>query len=722
MAGRGYNITPRGAWWPLDGARDEAQHIDVRDDGVWKSAKVVWTCRAGTWWPVWSTYAAPVTNVVATVDESNWEVVLTWDPPEHPIGTGYIVRRPDGSVVRTIYNLRQRRTVDRAPVPIDGAYTVQTILQSLRSEKVPSNSVLLDTDPAGLAYKVMDSGTSAQSVVLVWSNPPKAPTAWRVYASIENDAGGFDPFRLIGETVGGATRFVTRDASVMARDSHWMLVPVVGSTEGTFDPNDPTSRPSVLAQVPATPPTSITVDVPPAPAPGNKAEAYFVVRWTPPPGGGVNQYRLEWRPQGYTYWSLISQDNTTVSRRILWFAGQSSEFRVRSVDPNGDSEWVEAVRAWLPNDAPPAPPESVSLIRTDRIGELRLTWSRPSSGSVTGYWVQFSHDGTNWVSAPNNANPNYYTFAGDRGPRWMRVASLAETGPSVPVARSATPIWDTTPPGAATITSFKPESSFGRLVVRATMPNDADLDAYAIDAYDPIAGRGWRVKNWTPVRPGFPIEPFAIGTFPAGKTMHVRILTRDKASHETASPYATYTVTASPMVINAVWSRSWRNTSGGEWDPSANGDVYQGYYTSSHGPYRGCFGYGTAPSSRLRAANSSLDARLTVVSATVRLHRRGCGVNTAGTLTVGVHNIVSDPGRRTNAAAPSFDSLTDIPGLTYGEVRDVQLPAAVTAMLCSPSNEWNGIGLFKPGGTPYVCLYGTDDNPANGQLKIYHLG
>ena len=104
-------------------------------------------------------------------------------------------------------------------------------------------------------------------------------------------------------------------------------------------------------------------------------------------------------------------------------------------------------------------PTNVAVAATTTIGELKLTYSAPSSGSVTGYEVQ-AYNGS-WVAASSNNSGATYKFSGS-GSKSMHVRAKSAGGNSAYVAKSATPLW-TAAPNAPTGLTAAATSTVGQL-------------------------------------------------------------------------------------------------------------------------------------------------------------------------------------------------------------------------------------------------------------------
>jgi len=123
-------------------------------------------------------------------------------------------------------------------------------------------------------------------------------------------------------------------------------------------------------------------------------------------------------------------------------------------------------------------PTNVAVAATTTIGELKLTYSAPSSGSVTGYTVQA--DNGSWVAASSNNSGATYTFTGS-GSKSMRVLAKSAGGNSAYVTKSATPLW-TAAPNVPKSVSIAATTTVGQLKLTWSAPS-ADSTHSAASTY-----------------------------------------------------------------------------------------------------------------------------------------------------------------------------------------------------------------------------------------------
>lgn len=384
---------------------------------------------------------------------------------------------------------------------------------------------------------------------------------------------------------------------------------------------------------------------------------------------------------------------------------------------------VENVPAMVPTSVAltvPSPPPVQRVV---------LTWAAPASGVWTGFEVQKNVGGAGWVAHATVGSAVFTsTLDGVSTSVQMRVRALALGGASSYVTVGpVTPIVDVTPPANATITSWKPESSYGRMVVRATMPADADLADYMVEVNN---GSGWTTAvAWTATTPGATIATNVL-TASAGQTVQVRISVRDAIPNaQTGSGVSYGPLVASPIVVDATEGRTYR---GGAWRTVGSGIQMGG---TSSGENAGCWFYGET----LRnAAIGKL-----IVSATLDYWRQdGAGACSALAPQFLTHNLATPVGTllvndNGDSAAARTGDLVKMPPPTCasGSITggSLAMPAGFLAALAAGSvrglTAYHDLCAMWQGGITYCyMLFGdaavSGGSPAkvSGRVTINHLG
>lgn len=155
-------------------------------------------------------------------------------------------------------------------------------------------------------------------------------------------------------------------------------------------------------------------------------------------------------------------------------AGQVNSYKVRAIVAGTPGPYSDEAVVSVPADVP----TNVVVAATSTIGELKLTYSAPSSGSVTGYTVQ-AEDGS-WVAASSNNSGATYTFTGS-GSKSMRVRAKSDGGNSAWVTKSVSPLW-TAKPNVPRSVSVAATSTVGQLKLSWSAPT-ADSTHSAATTY-----------------------------------------------------------------------------------------------------------------------------------------------------------------------------------------------------------------------------------------------
>ena len=136
----------------------------------------------------------------------------------------------------------------------------------------------------------------------------------------------------------------------------------------------------------------------------------ILLTWTAPESGIVASYEVEYGITGST-----TPETSSVDAPATLFVHQSPqgdtqhEYRVRSVNQAGNSEWSGAVRAM--RVVPPPPPTDVTtMISGD---DLLVSWTAPASGIIGRYEVEHRELGLEtWTREPVAADSTSYTHTG----------------------------------------------------------------------------------------------------------------------------------------------------------------------------------------------------------------------------------------------------------------------------------------------------------------------
>lgn len=558
--------------------------------------------------------------------------------------------------------------------------------------------VLVFATTPGTPSSVTASYSSTDGTVTVaWSSPVAADS--------------FVVKRSDGSTVGtvGASHTSIVDTAPRALTGAYTVTAMLGADAGT-----PASSSSLAL---ANPPQSPTATV---------SGSTVVVGWLPPTyGQPATSYRIE--RNGSTV--------ATVSRTLTTWTDTNppvGTVATYSVVPVFGS--TSGASASDTESVPAAVPTSVALAAVGS-NTLRVSWAHPS-GSRTGYEVE--RYVSSWAAhatlgSTSTSSDWTTTVAGS-----MRVRTLSAGGASAWVQVGPVAPNDTTAPGAATLTSWKPESSYGRLVVRATMPSDSDLASYRVKI-SVDSGTEYVAQDWTTTTPGATVATSPL-TGSAGHSYRVKVETRDASGNTAASSTLTYALVASPIVIRNEWPLQstwmkpysdpdngyWRDDWWRTWQEMATGG------SVGVGNNIGCWFYGTEIAEQLGGGR-------TLTNITIDYWRENeAGLYAAVQPLFWLHDL-TDPYDEVEptlydggvAEAARLGAGVNRTGTTTATW---SLPAAWIPILQAGS--WKGIAISRTGGADmgdgtdayYMHLeeggwnYGGNPPVTHGVLKAYHLG
>ena len=187
----------------------------------------------------------------------------------------------------------------------------------------------------------------------------------------------------------------------------------------------------------------------------------------------------------------------------------------------------------------------------------------------------------------------------------MRVRTLSDGAGSAYVTATATPTWDSTPPAVPTITSWKPEASYGRMVLRFTT-SSSDNYQYRIT----ILTNGFPSYGaWTSVGNSQSVVSVA-GTFSEGQIASCSVEVRDQYYNTSAAVGGDYTIKAYQQTIVSTSSGNFRQ---GSWNAyTGNSRPYQGYFSNPSFIYTGLYFFGTNAIYNAIQATSTFGGTVTV--------------------------------------------------------------------------------------------------------------
>ena len=236
-------------------------------------------------------------------------------------------------------------------------------------------------------------------------------------------------------------------------------------------------------------------------------------------------------PAGQTNWTDTSPN-----------IGAVNTYKVRAVIGALSSAWTGAESVSFPANVP----TNVVVAATTTIGQLKLTYSAPSSGSVTGYQVQANNG--SWVAASSDNSGATYTFTGS-GSKSMRVLAKSAGGNSAYVTKSVSPLW-TAKPNVPRSVSVAATSTVGQLKLTWSAPT-ADSTHSAATTYQ--VQTSTNNSSWTTVS-GNKTSPYthSFGSSGSGaRYMRVRATNTAGSSgyvSKTGTPLWAYPAPSAPSV------------------------------------------------------------------------------------------------------------------------------------------------------------------------------
>ena len=554
------------------------------------------------------------------------------------------------------------------------------------------SSVAAGTFPKAPVANVSNEGVDSD-VKVTWDDVPQA-TSYHVY--------NVDGTAVTG--AGGTTATVFTDTNPQDGKAGYK---VKANLPGDYGSTESTSNELTLAQAPS----SLT---------GSQSGQKVTLSWSNANVGSHDQIQVV---RGGASLAYLSRGATSYTDDPAP-PGASSAYKVRAVISGNHGPYSNTVNVC----STPNVPTSVTLAATTTIGQLKLSWADPS-GSYDGYETQYKDDDGTWKANNDGTSPAYHTWSNPAsGSRSMRVRTLSACGGSAWVTKSATPGWDTTPPSHPLITSYKPETSWGRMVLRFGV-TDLSTAAYRVWRQDPDMGTIGTPGSW--VNAGTGNHTVVVGAPSDGKPHAyngVWLQVKDSWGNESnrTGCFADYDLVASPTVIEPVGSTHWTQNYYGANTTHPNrpfsgisgaGDVHYGY-----------FFYNNRIRNAVTATATHGNRSVTGMKFLSWRVDNACGPNTWVPVSVGTHSLKVDP--RPNwpspqyAASPSaINSRIAIGNANWGNLQWLPMTGSHIANLTTGGDY--GIGLSQPSPHEFYCLYRFDleaYGTRSGAVEITHLG
>jgi hypothetical protein len=211
------------------------------------------------------------------------------------------------------------------------------------------------------------------------------------------------------------------------------------------------------------------------------------------------------------------------------------------------------------------------------------------------------------------------------------------------------------------------------------------------------------------------------GTFAAGQTVYARVNVRDSTGNWGYGTAVTYTLIASPTLVTADSTNSWRNTNGGQYNSQNNSRPYQGYATTSSFNAIGLWYYGTKPSDIYNNGRRKfVDGSLFVIQ------RADAGSSAAMTPILAMHDGTASPGTISNVGAPALYLTGQSSGVSVttptGGSSGAYAPLLTSWVEALVNGSHRGIAVYAATSPVYANFYSVTESGSSGLLILAHLG
>lgn len=647
----------------------------VHRSGSWVTAERVWAFSAGSWRLVWADTATPAVNPLAALQGDN-TVDITWDAPagspaDPEVATSYNVRRSDNSLVGSVSATGGSYSVtDSLPLPFTNAYTIVSLISGVEYTSNTTNTLTLGIITGAPVATTSNVGTDT-NVTVTWTAAPGAAS--------------YNVFNVNGSFVGNTASLTFTDTNPAASQ----FTPARGYIVTPVMANGMTGQPiesNVLTLAGA--PTSLTAS---APTSGDNV----ALAWSVASVGVHDQIQVVRGGSSLVFLAAGSTSYTDTNAR----EGTVESYQVRALISGNPGPYSNTATSSIPANVPTV----VTAAATATLGQLSLTWGNPA-GSYTGYQVQ--RDDGGWADVGDNVSPSLYTWAAGSGTRSMRVRTLSAGGASAYVTVSATPTWDNTPPAVPTITSWEPEASYGRMVLRFTT-SSSDNYQYRTQ----ILTNGFPTFGaWTSVGNSESVS-YVAGTFAEGQIMTGLVEVRDQYYNTSTPVGGDYTL--KPAVQN-IFANSSGNFRQGSWNAyTGDSRPYQGYFSNPSFIYTGCYFFATNAIYNAIQATSYLGGTVTVTGMTA-LVARATGIgNSVQTVYMGTSATASASG------TPTVQNIVAYPNLSTSSTYQPAFNAAAVTAFSNGTAKSVG---FYVNSTAYSAFYMPSENVFAGMVTVNSLG
>ena len=651
----------------------------------WVEGKNAYVFREGEWTHIWES-TPPVLDLEVEVSYvASDGIYVNW--VDHPYADRYTLVTPNGVTAEVSSNSYR----DRVPIPSVGKYTV-TAWNKDDIELLTSESETVSICQAPTSFTAVRNGTRVE---LQWS---------------DSTVGFHDGFHVdAGSTIyipAGQTNWTDTSPTAGAVNSYKVRA-CIGDLSSAWSATESVS-------IPANVPTNVTVAA-------TTTIGQLKLTYSAPSSGLVTGYTVQ---ANNGSWVAASSNN---SGATYTFTGSGSKsMRVLAKSAGGNSAYVtkSATPLWT---AAPNKPTGLGAAATSTVGQLKCTWSAgatdPTHSAPSSYTVEVSDNNSAWTSVGTKNSGYVHTFSGS-GAKYFRVKAVNSAGSSGTTSKSGTPLWAYPAPGAAAVTKFGPEQSFGRMVLHFKTSGSYNSQ-YRVAFKD---GSGsWVYGNWTNVGNNTN-KTVHVGTAPntdvggATRTVYAFVDCRNSTGQSTRSTQANYQVRPSPLVWQAQDTGHYRSGKYGQ-NTSNHNRPYQGYYSDPAMNYDGLWFYGhNAFKNYMTTSGTHKPATYRAPTVwNITLVRNGGGNNSSDAVWLGTTTVGTKPANLTaGAGAHVVYDVVHVANLKYNESVAAPVPASLYNNLISGARQ--AFGVAQGSGKPYMYFYGVNENGFSGWCHVEHIG
>ena len=482
-------------------------------------------------------------NVSAQLDAD--DIIVTWERPDTVHVSGYTVRHQAGSADPVESGrLPEGQTSHRIP-DVTGDVTYRISVQAYNdagdsawSEDLDIMRRLAPSAPANFAVAV-----GATDIVLSWEAPETGAADGYNVEYGEQDSAELATRQLTAEqtsythadSVEGVTYQYRVQAHNTAGESPWSETITASRT---LAPPAPTSPTAVVSG------SAITIS------------------WTAPASGVVESYEVQYGFAGSGETDTASVDASMTSFTHPDAAGDTRyEYRVRSVNSVGNSDWAGPVEAmWV---VPPEPPTGVTAaIDGD---DILVSWTRPDVTFIDEYQVHIRPQNTEqWTSVVVAADETSHRQVGPTpGTTYEYRVRAVNAGGVSQWTDAVSAVWHqgAAPPAWLSFTPFG-----NRILIQWPRSVTEDVSGYQIRYR--IDGGDWTQEDTT--------RAFYLADWSADQNVHeyqMRALKDQQPGDWSAIHRATI---ATPQPVPSLTAnREGANSARLHWEPPASGQPYR---------------------------------------------------------------------------------------------------------------------------------------------------